>query len=98
MEFDQLISAATERAAEAAEARRTKKRVYVRESILRVLSNGVDPDNEIAVIKAVLRDTGYDSPGYDAMPDEDLQVLLSRASTIKNLLRAVRKGRQEDQA
>ena len=97
--FDQWVADATE-AGIASKKRKARPRVHVREAI-EAVAETADMTSDVAVVRAVLREIGFESAGFDAMSDEEVDTLLSRASTIRQLLRAWRKqnpGVQDDQA
>ena len=90
--FDKWVADATAVGAEQ-KKKKARPRVHVREAIERVAEDGtLDMTNDVDVLKAVLAEIGFRSAGFDAMPDDEVETLLSRASTIRQLLRAWRKN------
>lgn len=99
--LDALIEKARQRAAEEKEKRRRRNgarpRAPTGAAVRKVLADGVDPGDLVGVIRAALLEVGYDSPGFDAMNDEEARGLFRMVSSIRQHLRKARKAaRHED--
>jgi hypothetical protein len=100
MDLDKLLSAARKQAAEEKGKRRRRNgarpRAPTGAAVRKVLADGVDPDDLVGVIRAALLEVGFDSPGFDAMHDDEARGLFRMVSSIRQHLRkARREGRDE---
>ena len=95
MDLDKLLSVARARAAEEKGKRRRRNgarpRAPTGAAVRTVLANGVDPDDLVGVIRAALLEVGYDSPGFDAMSNDEARGLFRMVSSIRQHLRKARK-------
>lgn len=95
MKLDKLIEKARERAAEDRERKRRRngapRKNPTGAAVRTVLANGVDPDDLVGVIRAALLEVGFDSPGFDAMHDDEARGLFRMVSSIRQHLRKAKK-------